>query len=71
MSETVIPKRTYILVWAALLVLLAATVGVAYSHRLVWVVASAGLSWLAILFALSIGDYFTRGYLPTPSLWQP
>ncbi len=102
MSDTVVPKRTYVLVWAALLVLLAATVGVAYIHlgwfnpvaalsiavikaliialyfmhvrysqRLVWVVAGAGVFWLAILFALSIGDYFTRGYLPAPSLWQP
>ena len=32
MSETVIPKKTYVFVWASLLALLGATVAIAYVH---------------------------------------
>jgi cytochrome c oxidase subunit IV len=32
-----------------------------YSSRLMSVVASAGLFWLGILIALTMGDYLTRG----------
>jgi cytochrome c oxidase subunit 4 len=39
------------------------------SSRLVWIVAFAGVLWLAILFALSAGDYLTRGYLAEPTVW--
>lgn len=42
---------------------------VKYKRRLVWVFVSAGLFWLCILFALSLGDYLTRNRLPTPTLW--
>jgi cytochrome c oxidase subunit 4 len=93
----VVPKSTYYLVYAALLVLLAATVGFAYvdlgpfnflvslgiavakavlialifmhvrdSEPLVWVFAGAGFFWLAILIALALNDYFTRGWLDIP-----
>jgi cytochrome c oxidase subunit IV len=33
-----------------------------YSRRLMWVVAAAGLFWLGILIALTMGDYLTRGW---------
>jgi cytochrome c oxidase subunit 4 len=95
--EHVLPVRTYLAVYVALLVLLGATVGAAfvnvepfnfaltmiiavakavlillifmhvrYSERLVWVFSSAAFLWLAILIALSLNDYFTRGWLNIP-----
>ena len=36
---------------------------VRYSSRLIWVVFTAALFWLAILFALTLGDYWTRDWL--------
>ena len=85
--------RAYLMVYAALMVLLVATVGAAfidlhvnflvsmviavikailivlifmhvrYSEKLVWVFAGAAFLWLAILIALSLNDYLTRGWL--------
>ena len=37
---------------------------VRYSPRLIALVIAAGLFWLAIMFALTISDYSTRGWLP-------
>jgi cytochrome c oxidase subunit 4 len=37
---------------------------VRYSPRLVWVIVASALFWLAILFALTLSDYFTRAWLP-------
>ena len=37
---------------------------VRYSSRLIWLIISAALFWLAILFALTISDYWTRSWLP-------
>jgi cytochrome c oxidase subunit 4 len=37
---------------------------VKYGTRLTWVVVSAGFFWLCILFALTLTDYLTRGWLP-------
>jgi cytochrome c oxidase subunit 4 len=37
---------------------------VRYSGRLVWLVIVAGLLWLAILFAITFSDYWTRTWLP-------
>ena len=37
---------------------------VRYSSRLIWLVIFAALFWLAILFALTISDYWTRSWLP-------
>jgi cytochrome c oxidase subunit 4 len=34
---------------------------VRYSTPLIWVVAGAGFFWLAILFGLTLSDYWTRG----------
>lgn len=36
---------------------------VRYSPRLIWVVVVAGLFWLGIMIALTLGDYLTRGWL--------
>jgi|SRR3979411_22686 cytochrome c oxidase subunit 4 len=35
-----------------------------YSARLIWVVFTSALFWLAIMFALTFSDYWTRGWLP-------
>ena len=37
---------------------------VRYSGRLVWLVIGYALFWLAIMFALTISDYSSRGWLP-------
>src|SRR5258707_11145010 len=37
---------------------------VRYSSRLIWLVIAAALFWLAIMFALTISDYWTRTWLP-------
>jgi cytochrome c oxidase subunit 4 len=37
---------------------------VRYSGRLIWLVILAALLWLAIMFALTISDYWTRVWLP-------
>jgi len=34
---------------------------VRYSARLVWVIVAAALFWVAILFAFTLGDFYTRG----------
>ena len=34
-----------------------------YSTRLTWVVAMAGMFWLGMLLALTMGDYVTRGWV--------
>jgi len=37
---------------------------VRYSPRLIWVFVGAGFFWLAILIALTMSDYLSRGWLP-------
>jgi cytochrome c oxidase subunit 4 len=37
---------------------------VRYSSRLIWVIVASALFWLAILFALTFSDYWTRGWFP-------
>lgn len=37
---------------------------VRYSIRLVWVIVTSALFWMAILFALTFADYWTRGWQP-------
>ena len=39
---------------------------VRYSTRLTSLVVTAGLFWLALLIALTLADYFTRGWLGVP-----
>jgi cytochrome c oxidase subunit 4 len=36
---------------------------VRYSSRLTWVIVGSGLFWLGIMFALTLSDYLTRGWL--------
>jgi cytochrome c oxidase subunit IV len=36
---------------------------VRYSTRLVWVIVTSALFWLAIMFAFTLADYWTRGWL--------
>src|ERR1043165_4829507 len=38
---------------------------VRYSTRLVWVIVGAALFWMGILFALTLSDFYTRGWLST------
>jgi cytochrome c oxidase subunit 4 len=37
---------------------------VRYSGRLIWLVITAALLWMAILFAITFSDYWTRLWLP-------
>jgi cytochrome c oxidase subunit 4 len=37
---------------------------VRYSRPLTWLVAGAGFFWLAILLALTLADYWSRGWYP-------
>ena len=37
---------------------------VRYSARLIWLVIGSALFWLAIMFALTLSDYWTRTWLP-------
>jgi cytochrome c oxidase subunit 4 len=102
MSETILPKKTYVVVWLSLLILLAVTVGTAYVHlgwfniaaavtiavlkaviiilyfmhvryspKVVWIFVGAGFFWLGIIFVGTLTEYFTRAYMPMPTIWQP
>ena len=42
---------------------------VRYSGHLTKVVAAAGFLWLAILMALTLADFLTRGWIPSPRGW--
>jgi cytochrome c oxidase subunit 4 len=101
MSQHVIPKRIYFLVFAVLIVLTIVTAAVAtidlgplnivaalliamgkaslvmlffmhlrWSTRLVQIVALASVFWLGILIALTLSDYRTRHWSPTPETWE-
>src|SRR5215467_7762918 len=41
---------------------------VRYSVRLVWVILAAALFWMAIMFALTFSDYWTRDWISRPAL---
>ena len=97
MTRHVMPVRTNIAVFVALLVLLVMTVVAArmplgalhvpiamtiatikavlivlffmhllHSHRLMMIVSVASFFWLAIMVALTLNDYLTRGVLQIP-----
>lgn len=36
---------------------------VRYSSRLVWVIVASAMFWMAILFALTLSDYWTRDWI--------
>jgi cytochrome c oxidase subunit 4 len=48
------------------LLIIAIFMHVRYSQPLVWVFACAAFLWLAILIALSLADFLTRGLVPIP-----
>ncbi len=93
-AENHTSTKIYYQIFAALLILLALTVGVSYvdlgvfnevialaiaaakallvilffmhmrsSSRLTWLFAAAGFVWLAILIALTMSDYVSRGWM--------
>ncbi len=101
MSDHVIAKKTYFLVFAVLIALTVATTVVAtidlgpfnvvaalliamckaslvmlffmhlrWSGRLMHIVAVAALFWLAILIVLTVSDYSTRHWTPSPETWE-
>ena len=43
---------------------------VRYSSRLTWIFVGAGVFWLLILFVLTLADYLSRGWFPTPGSWS-
>ena len=43
---------------------------VRYSPHLTRIVVVAGVFWLAILITLTLSDFLTRKWTPTPSGWQ-
>lgn len=67
MEETIVPKRTYFTVWAALLLLLAVTVGVSYVH-LGWLNIVAAVS-IAVTKALVIAMYFMHLRYSARIMW--
>lgn len=42
-----------------------------YESRTIRVVISAGVIWIAILISLTVADYTTRQFLPTPANQTP
>jgi cytochrome c oxidase subunit 4 len=94
MSEHIVSKKIYVVIFGALMALTVLTVYVAtfdlgpfnaivalsiavfkamlvvlyfmhvrYSSRLTWAFVGAGFFWLALLFALTLSDYFSRPWL--------
>jgi caa(3)-type oxidase subunit IV len=71
MAETIVRKKTYLLIWASLICLTVLVV-MFFMHlryekqKVVWLALLAGMFWLSILFVLSMADYVTRGFLKVP-----
>jgi cytochrome c oxidase subunit 4 len=101
MSGHVVPVKTYLLVFLALIALTGLTTAVAYvdlgplntvaalaiavckmllvilffmhirySPHLMKIVVAAGFFWLLILISLTLSDFQTRGWTPSPSGWE-
>ena len=101
MAHHVVPKKVYLLVFAALIALTAITTAVAfidlgplntvaalaiatskmvlvilffmhvrYSGHFTKIVVVAGFFWLAILISLTMSDFLTRQWTPTPTGWE-
>ena len=43
---------------------------VRYSSRLTWIFVGAGVFWFVILIVLTLADYLSRGWFPTPGAWS-
>jgi cytochrome c oxidase subunit IV len=100
MTEHVVPKKTYFLIFSALIALTLTTVRVAtidlgplntivalviaackatlvilffmhvrYSRKLIWLVVASGVMWLALLIGLTLADFVSRPWLPSPRGW--
>lgn len=41
-----------------------------WSSRLIHIIAAASLFWLAILITLTLSDYRTRHWTPSPESWE-
>ncbi len=101
MSQHIVPKKVYILVYGSLIALTLLTTGAAfidlgrmntvvalaiavgkmllvilffmhvrYSRGLTRIVVVAAFFWLAILMALSLSDFLSRGWTPSPGTWE-
>jgi cytochrome c oxidase subunit 4 len=57
---------TMVIAVAKAVLILLVFMHVRYGEKLVWVFSSGAFLWLAILIALSLNDYFTRGWLNIP-----
>lgn len=42
---------------------------VKYSAKIIWLTAAAGFIWFILMFALTLADFATRGWLPFPEPW--
>ena len=100
MTEHVVSKKIYFLVFSALIVLTLTTVRVAtmdlgpintitalviaackatlvilffmhvrYGKKLIWLVVASGVMWLALLIGLTLADFVSRPWLPSPRGW--
>jgi cytochrome c oxidase subunit 4 len=84
MSAHIVPKRTYFMIFAALIGLTVVALLIAmckgslvalffmhlrWSSRLMHIVAVAALFWLAILLSLTLSDYRTRDWTPGAEGW--
>src|SRR6185437_15735009 len=69
-SAKVVPVRTYVLTFIALLVVLF-FMHAFYDKGLTRVAMVLGLLWLTILIVLSSADVFTRNWTPVPHDWGP
>lgn len=43
---------------------------VRYSSRLTWIFVGAGVFWFVIMIVLTLADYMSRGWFPTPGSWS-
>ena len=43
---------------------------VRYSSRLTWIFVGAGVFWFVIMIVLTLADYLSRGWFPTPGSWS-
>ena len=44
---------------------------VRHSPKVVWIFVGAGFFWLGIIFVGTLTEYFTRAYMPMPTVWSP
>jgi cytochrome c oxidase subunit 4 len=42
---------------------------VRYGKKLIWLAVASGLMWLALLIGLTLADFVSRPWLPSPRGW--